>query len=72
MLPQCRQWSDSNALTVCRDELAVVACSALKQRYRDILSGCDQGSKHVEEVAFVSMSCAQTLYALIDLYLLFF
>ncbi len=41
---------------VCRDELAVVACSALKQRYRDILSGQDEGSEHVKEVAFVSFS----------------
>ena len=41
---------------VCRDKLAVVACSALKQRYRDILSGRDEGSEHVKEVAFVSTS----------------
>ncbi|KAL0046915.1 hypothetical protein WJX82_001577 [Trebouxia sp. C0006] len=38
---------------IVRDELAVVACSALKQRYRDILSGQDEGSEHVKEVAFV-------------------
>ncbi|KAL0029111.1 hypothetical protein WJX77_007502 [Trebouxia sp. C0004] len=38
---------------IVRGELAVVACSALKQRYRDILSGQDEGSQHVNEVAFV-------------------
>ncbi|DBA80205.1 hypothetical protein WJX79_010182 [Trebouxia sp. C0005] len=38
---------------IIRDELAVVACSALKQKYRDILSGQVEHSEHVKEVAFV-------------------
>ena len=42
-------------MTACRDELAVVACSALKQKYRDVLSGKDHGSEHVKDVAFVSV-----------------
>ena len=46
----------------CRDELAVVACSALKQKYRDMLSGYDRRQQHVNEVAFVSihMGAAQS------------
>lgn len=44
----------NKCLAVCRDELAVVACSALKQKYRDILSGQVEHSEHVKEVAFVS------------------
>lgn len=51
--PWLRTLADIIHQHIVRDELAVVACSALKQRYRDILSGCDQGSKHIEEVAFV-------------------
>lgn len=46
---------------IVRDELAVVACSALKQRYRDILSGRDEGSEHVKEVAFVLLQPSKDL-----------
>lgn len=40
----------------CRDELAVVACSALKQKYRDVLSGRATGQQQFKDVAFVSVS----------------
>lgn len=33
----------------------MVACSALKQKYRDVLCGRDKGQEHVKDVAFVSM-----------------
>ena len=32
----------------------MVACSALKQRYRDILTGRESGSNLAEDIAFVS------------------
>ena len=35
--------------------MAVVACSALKQKYRDVLSGHERGQQHVRDVAFVSI-----------------
>lgn len=43
-------------MAACRDELAVVACSALKQKYRDVLSGRARGQQHFHDVAFVSVS----------------
>lgn len=43
------------SMAPCRDELAVVACSALKQKYRDVLSGRERGQQHVRDVAFVSI-----------------
>ena len=46
------------SMAVCRDELAVVACSALKQKYRDVLSGRARGQQHFKDVAFVSVSAA--------------
>ena len=50
----------------CRKELAVVACSALKQRYRDILTGRESGSDLAEDIAFVSgcMRCRAHLLKL--------
>ncbi|KAL3160042.1 hypothetical protein ABBQ38_009761 [Trebouxia sp. C0009 RCD-2024] len=41
---------------IIRDELAVVACSALKQKYRDVLSGRATGQQQFKDVAFVSVS----------------
>ncbi|KAK9807899.1 hypothetical protein WJX72_012467 [[Myrmecia] bisecta] len=38
---------------VARSELGVVSCSALKQRYRDVLCGASQGAAHAGDVAFV-------------------
>ena len=59
--------SDGTVLVVCRDELAVVACSALKQKYRDILSGQKEEQEHVKDVAFVSACLVHTaLHALLD------
>ena len=37
-----------------RQEKAVVACSALKRKYRDILANSDKGEAHVKDIAFVS------------------
>lgn len=48
---------------IVRDELAVVACSALKQKYRDVLSGKDHGSEHVKDVAFVLLQPSRDVLA---------
>ena len=40
-------------MNVCRQENVVVACSALKKKYRDILANTDKGEEHVKEIAFV-------------------
>ena len=56
---------NSFVMTVRRDELAVVACSALKQKYRDVLSGKAQGSEHFKDVAFVSIKHMQFLQTLL-------
>lgn len=38
----------------------MVACSALKQKYRDVLSGRERGQQHFTDVAFVSVSSLAT------------
>lgn len=48
---------------VIRDELAVVACSALKQKYRDVLCGRDKGQEHVKDVAFVLLQPSKEVLA---------
>lgn len=40
-------------MNVCRQENVVVACSALKKKYRDVLANTDKGEEHVKEIAFV-------------------
>lgn len=50
--------------TVCRKENAVVACSALKKKYRDILAGSDRGEEHAEEIAFVSDNQLATAFSM--------
>lgn len=36
------------------EKQCVLACSCLKRRYRQILSGEEAGAAHTEEIAFVS------------------
>lgn len=47
---------------VCSQTMCVMACSCLKTRYRQILSGEARGASHADDIAFVRASFSESNY----------